>query len=282
MERRTYPFNLGEYQCNVLYDYAHAHTVEELIVNPSHEELEAMAPEFHLPLPEIPVGYNNLLLRKGGRNILIDAGIQRPLGELSLGLDQLDVSPNEIDTIVITHSDRDHVGGIVDQEGKISFPNARYVMLKELWDHWSSEERRMELTRLNQWTEEKTQFIWEIFSKVQGSIQYVESGEEFRPGMKLISAPGHRYDHSIVVLTSSGERLVHLADAVVHPLFIAKSEWYSTYDADPAQAVETKKKILGMCASWNALVFASHFPFPGLGTVQQERDHWRWQSIGNS
>lgn len=282
MKKRTYQFNIGEYQGVVLYDFAYSHTVEELIVNPDIEELEKISFEYNLNLPEISVGYNNLLLRNGDRNILIDAGIQKPTGELCLGLVELGITPNDIDTIVITHTDRDHVGGIIDDYGKISFPNAKYIMLKDAWENWSSEERRIELTRLNNWTEDKTQFVWEILSKIKDLIQQVKSGEEFTPGMKLLSAPGHRYDHSIFEFVSSDKRLVHLSDAVVHPLFMANSKWYSTYDADPTQAIETKKKLLNLCASTNALVFASHFPFPGLGYVQQEQENWKWKSRKNS
>jgi glyoxylase-like metal-dependent hydrolase (beta-lactamase superfamily II) len=279
MKNRIYQFNIGEYQGVVLYDFAYAHTAEDLIVSPNIDELEKISSEYNFTLPEISVGYNNLLLRNDERTILIDAGIQKPLGELCLGLAELDISPEDIDTIVITHTDRDHIGGITDEDGKISFPNARYIMLKEAWEHWSSEEKRNQLTKLNNWTADKTQFAWEIFSKIKGTMQFVRSGEEFGPGMKLKSAPGHRYDHSIFEYTSFSEQFVHLADAVAHPLFMANSGWYSTYDANPIQAVETKKILLNICAANNALVFASHFPFPGLGYVKQEQENWKWKPV---
>jgi hypothetical protein len=60
---------------------------------------------------------------------------------------------------------------------------------------------------------------------------------------------------------------------------MAKRDWVSTYDADLALAVETKAKLLELCVAENALVFASHFPFPGLGHVKQGRDRWNWQPL---
>ena len=257
MKKRTYQFNIGEYQGVILHDFAYAHAAEDLIVNPNIEKLKKITSEYNFALPEISVGYNNLLLRNDERNILIDAGIQKPMGELYLGLTELDISPKDIDIIIITHTDRDHVGGIIDDKGKISFPNARYIMLKEAWEHWASEENRKRLTKLNNWTEDKTHFVWEIFSKIKKSMQFVSSGEEFVSGMKLVSATGHRYDHSIFEYVSLSERFVHLADAVVHPLFMANSEWYSQ-------------------------VFASHFPFPGLGYVKQEKKYWKWKPVKTS
>ena len=73
---------------------------------------------------------------------------------------------------------------------------------------------------------------------------FVKSGKEFLPGFRLSPALGHRYDQSILKVTSSDEQLVHISDAIVHPLFMANSYWHSTYDANPAQAVETKTKLL--------------------------------------
>ena len=54
------------------------------------------------------------------------------------------------------------------------------------------------------------------------------------------------------------------------------------YDADPVQAVETKKTLLAMCAEENALVFVAHFPFPGLGRVLQVAGAWEWFGLLSS
>jgi len=279
MERRVYPFEIGEYLGFVLYDKANIHTAKDFIVNPIKGELEKVTDEYTFALDKIPVGYNNLLLRADDKYILVDAGIRKPIGELCAGLEELKVEPSDIEVIVITHSDRDHIGGILDEQCEISFPRASYVMLESSWQYWSSQEGRAELTRLNRWTPEKTQFAWETYSKVIDLIRVVKPGEEFIRGLRLIPAPGHRYDHSILRVSSSDENLIHIADSLAHPLFMGDRGWYSTYDADPPQAIETKIKLLNMCAAENILVFGSHFPFPGLGYVQQGLGRWIWQPI---
>jgi glyoxylase-like metal-dependent hydrolase (beta-lactamase superfamily II) len=279
MKTRTHQFKVGEYQGFVLYDYAHVHSAEELIVNANAKALEKIAREYAFEIDKIPVGYSNLLLRGYDHTVLVDAGIRRPIGELCLGLEALGTDPGEIDTIVITHSDRDHIGGILDVEGDISFPSARYIMLEDSWQHWSSKKGRTKLARLNNWTKDRTQFAWETYRKIKDLMLTVKPGEEFIPGLRLLAAPGHRYDHSILKVTSLGERLVHVSDALVHPLFMGNRDWYSTYDADPTQAINTKITLLNMCASENALVFGSHFPFPGLGHVRQGHTCWKWQPI---
>jgi glyoxylase-like metal-dependent hydrolase (beta-lactamase superfamily II) len=279
MNKPTYPFNIGEYQGYVLFDNSQAHSARELVVNPIVEELEKITHEYAFKLNKIPVGYNNLLLRACDQNILVDAGIRRPIGKLCLGLEELKIDPGDIDAIVITHSDRDHIGGILDGRGEISFPNARYIMLEDSWLYWSSGKRRAELARLNKWTRDKTQFAWETYSRIKDLMHIVRPGEEFIPGLRLFAAPGHRYDHGVLKVTSSDEYLMHISDALTHPLFMGNNDWYSTYDANPAQAVDTKIRLLNMCASENALVFGAHFPFPGLGYVQQGHECWKWQPI---
>jgi glyoxylase-like metal-dependent hydrolase (beta-lactamase superfamily II) len=279
MQIRTYAFGFGQLQCFALYDLSHIHTAEELIVNPHIAELEKITAEFDFTCDEIHVGYNNLLLKTQDQNILVDAGIGEPIGQLNSAFEALGIEPDAIGTIIITHSDRDHIGGILDQDGEIAFPNARYIMLEDIWQHWASEESRADLTRLNKWTEEKAQFAWEIYIKIEDRIDFVKPGEEFMPGFQLYPAPGHRYDHSFLRVISDGEILIHIADALAHPLFMAKREWYSTYDANPAQAVETKINVLNDCAAERAIVFGPHFPFPGLGYVQAGHDRWVWQPI---
>lgn len=279
MITRTYSFDIGEYQGFILYDYSHDHSAEDLIVNPVVEELEKVMDEFDFTIEKIPVGYNNLLIQRGDKYILVDAGIRRPVGELYLGLEELNVDPGDINTIIITHSDRDHIGGILDEEGEIAFPNARYVMTEESWQHWSSEKARAELTKLNKWAKDKTDFIWETYSKIQNLMLFVDPEEEFVPGFHLFPARGHRYDHSVLSVTSSGEQLLHISDVIINPLFLGNHDWYSTYDANPTQAVETKRKLMDKCVSENLLVFGAHFPFPGLGYVKQGQERWGWQPV---
>jgi glyoxylase-like metal-dependent hydrolase (beta-lactamase superfamily II) len=275
----TYQFDIGNYQGFILNDYSGTHTADELIANPSIEELEQLTQEFSFELEKIPVDYNNLLFKTGNQLVLVDTGIPRPSGNLFSGLEEIRIDPGAIDTIVITHSDMDHIGGILDTEGKISFPNARYIVMEDIWQYWTSEESRTELAGLNKWAKEKVEFAWETYSKIRDLIHLVKSEEEFIPGFRMFAAPGHRYDHSILKVTSSDEEFMHISDALAHPLFMAKRDWYSTYDANPAQAIETKEKLLRMCASENALVFGAHFPFPGLGYVQQKPGNWKWMPV---
>jgi glyoxylase-like metal-dependent hydrolase (beta-lactamase superfamily II) len=281
MKSSTYQFKLSDLQCSVISDFERVQSADELIPNADQEQLEQVALEFDLDLDKITLGYNCLLINTGEQTILVDAGFgELTQGNLHQGLEALGYSPGDIDVIILTHSDYDHIGGVLDEEGQAVFPNARYFVLKDAWDFWSSPEKRSELKALNDWPEEKIEYGWRTFSEIRNLLTPVEPEEEFLPGFRLIPAPGHRYDHAALKIASAGKKLLHIGDAMTHPLFMAVRDWYSAYDSVPEQAVATRLELLAWCVSENALMFGAHFPFPGVGHVKQQGGGWQWNPMG--
>ncbi len=82
-----------------------------------------------------------------------------------------------------------------------------------------------------------------------------------------------------LAISSGGEQLLCISDAVLHPIHIEEPEWYATVDFAPDQVVVTRRRILNRAANDKALVLAFHFPFPGLGYVIQKGEGWQWQPI---
>ncbi len=276
MTIKTHQFRFGDLRCSVILDASNVHSAGELVVNAEQELLERVALEYNLEVDRILVDYNVLLVDTADRTVLVDAGFGGPGTQLHPGLESLGMDPGDIDTIVITHSDWDHVGGILDEQQRRAFPGARYVMLRQAWQCWSTADSRSRLAGINAWPEEKTELVWKTYSRIQELLTLAEPEEEFLPGFCLIPASGHRCDHAVLQLSSWRGKLLHISDAVVHPLLMAHDHWYSTYDSDPEQAVATKLQLLEWCASENALVFGAHFPFPGTGRVQRRDGGWAW------
>jgi len=80
-----------------------------------------------------------------------------------------------------------------------------------------------------------------------------------------------------VVISSGGEELLCVSDAVLHPIHLEQPQWCAAVDFDPDQVVATRRRLLSRAAADKALVLAFHFPFPGMGHVVQKGEGWKWQ-----
>lgn len=54
---------------------------------------------------------------------------------------------------------------------------------------------------------------------LEGQIDPIEGETEIVPGVRYVAAPGH------VAVTSAGEQLLHLIDAVLHPIHLKHPDW---------------------------------------------------------
>ena len=82
-----------------------------------------------------------------------------------------------------------------------------------------------------------------------------------------------------LAISSGGEQLLCISDAVLHPVHIEQPEWCAAVDFAPEQVVATRDRLLSRAAAEKALVLAFHFPFPGLGHVVRREEGWQWQPI---
>lgn len=132
-------------------------------------------------------------------------GETAPNGENGALLEHLQaegISPTAIDTIIITHGDIDHIGGIATPENQLVFQNASYILLKEARDFWSN------AAVVARWPEFLTVFGRKTLPLIQQWVKVTQAGVEFWPGFQLILAPGHRLGHNVLSITSSGEHFL--------------------------------------------------------------------------
>ncbi len=218
-----------------------------------------------------------LVLRTGRHTLLIEAGAgerAQPRGRLLDNLRAAGVTPEEIDTVILSHAHPGHMGGTVDRAGKLAFPNARYVVWREEWEFWMS---RPDLTaRRQQWV---ARAAHGSLLAVHHQLELIEREALIVPGVQAIAAPGHSAGHMALAIASQGEHLLYLADAVLHPAHLEHPHWCSPMDLRPEQSVTSRLRLLDRAVASGALAHAFHFPFPGLGHVIQHGDAWRWQPL---
>ena len=112
------------------------------------------------------------VFRDDSSTICIDAGFNPR--KVRSGFDELELDVNKVDAVFLTHSDRDHTGGIT------AFPKTKVFI--------SSEEEQMMDGR-------KARFLNVVHSKKpQCELTYMKDGETVKVGeisVKAVDTPGH-------------------------------------------------------------------------------------------
>ncbi len=228
----------------------------------------------------IAIPYNCLVVRTAGRTILIDTGLGRgpspDAGRLRDNLAASGVSAESVDTVVLTHGHPDHIGGLVDSDGKLSYPNASYVMSETDWRFWTASDLDGRLSIPEPFKQMLTTFAQTQLPAIAECVELAGYGHEAGPGVRLIDAAGHTPGHMAVQISSGDATLLAVADAVVHPSQLRHPEWRVLPDLDPAQTAATRKRLLDRASTERELVLPYHFPFPGLGRVEKAGLTWTW------
>ena len=290
MDTEMYRFKVGVFECMAISDGTLTYAPPTfpppatfLFANAPKERLEQALRE-HSIWPEQWLAwvspYICVVVNTGEHLVLVDTGadgLDPSTGRLLQNLQAGGITPGDIDTVILTHGHPDHIGGNIDAQGKPAFPNARYVMWKEEWNFWTSEQAEQELDEHGK--EILLMFAHNNLPPIQGQLDLVDHETRIVPGVHAVAAPGHTPGHMAVAISSRGEQLLCISDAVLHPIHLEKPEWHAVVDFAPTEAVTTRRQLLNRAVADKALVLAFHFPFPGLGQVVQKGEGWQWQPI---
>ena len=224
------------------------------------------------PLPDpqtLPLSYSCCFVEHQGRRIMIDGGFEAE--KVMSQLSELGVRADSIDWVLITHGDRDHVGGLLTPNGELTFPNACHVIDATLWTAFS------EPGALDHLEEERRTFYRDLLERLHDVIHPISEPEaEIAEGIRFLEAHGHRVGHAVYEIETSGSPFLHLGDLAFHPLFLEHPEWHVA-DEDKEQAEESRRSLSLRASQTKARVAASHFPWPGLGSVRSENGRTIWE-----
>ena len=289
MGNETYHFKVGNFECVALSDGTHTYAPPIfpppptfLFIDAPKERLAQKLKEHNLQRrqwAEWVSPYVCLLIKAGKHIVLVDTGaggLGPNTGHLLQNLRSENIPAESIDTVILTHGHPDHIGGNTNDEGKLTFSNARFVMWKEEWDFWNSEQA----LKLD---EHSRDVLLAIARKnllpLRSQLETVDLETEIMHGIRAIAAPGHTPGHMALTISSKNEKLLVSSDAFLHPIHVEQPEWHAMVDFAPQQVTSTRHRLFALAAASKVLVLAFHFTFPGLGYIVPKGKQWRWQPL---
>jgi glyoxylase-like metal-dependent hydrolase (beta-lactamase superfamily II) len=219
----------------------------------------------NLATDKLPLSVQPLLVRTPDRVLLFDTGAGTlfgpTVGHVQEAFKEAGVDPGGVTDIFISHSHGDHVGGLVNAEGRLAFPNATIHISRPEWEHLSSQEQYKPLAEA-----------------MKPKLDAFAPGAELIPEtVKAVEIKGHTPGHSGFQVTSRGESILYVGDSMHHYVIsVQKPEWTIAFDGDNKVATASRVALVSELAASGARVYSVHFPFPGIGKMEKQGDNAMW------
>ena len=211
----------------------------------------------------VPIGLNSLLIRTPSCTALIDAGMgwedwppkKRDIYALDnttnliSSLKGLDVEPEDIDLVLLTHLHIDHVGWCV-VDGKPVFSKAKHILQKQEWRDAT-----------NPHPVRKGAYLPHQFMplKEHDLLELIDGDAEIAPGIRAVAAGGHTLGYQTFSVESEGEQLFFLGETIGTQHHI-RPAYLMAYDLYPVEVAEFKVDIIARGIRENWLFFFEHDP----------------------
>ena len=212
----------------------------------------------------VTVGLNCLLIRAGGKNILVDTGVgnKHPLrrknmfamkaGGLVSDLKSHGLGVDDIDIVALTHLHFDQAGGCTKRtygdRAVPTFPRATYLVQRKDWYEATHTTER-----------NSSVYIPDDYMPLEesGQLELLDGDTEIVPNVWLRVTGGHTAGHQALFVESSNRRVAYLGDVLPTPVHLP-SLYVTSWDVHPRDTLERKRQFLSQAESDGWLLIFGH------------------------
>ena len=255
---------------------------EGFVRNATLPQVQAALKDAGLPTDKVTVPFTPFLVQIGGRNVLFDGG-NGTFGAPTAGrmLDSLKtagVQPSQIDTVIISHFHGDHINGLRNKEGQLTFPNARMLVPAPEWNWWMDDAR---MNAAPDAARGNFQAVRRVFGPNAQSIERFEPGRELLPGIRSMPAFGHTAGHTTFIVDGGSQKLMYWADTTnIAALFVRNPDWAVMFDADAEAARKVRRAAMEMVVRDKLLLAGYHLTLPSIGRLAPRGTGYEFTPVG--
>jgi glyoxylase-like metal-dependent hydrolase (beta-lactamase superfamily II) len=241
--------------------------------------------DMFLPQDAFDWALNVVVVRSGGKTILIDAGLGSDpdlnlprAGQLIKRLEAAGIDLGSVTDLVLTHMHMDHIGGLLVE-------GVKERLRKDLRIHVAAAEVKFwespdfSQTSMPQGFPDALRSAAKRFVSEYGSnLRTFDEEHEIAPGVVARRTGGHTPGHSVVRVASGGDGLTFAGDAVFTVGF-EQPDWHNGFEHDPEEAARVRVRLLRELAKSGEMLVATHLPFPSIGRVAADGDAFRFVPV---
>lgn len=233
----------------------------------------------------IDMAMNVPLIQYKDRLILLDSGMgifaDGNTGLLLKSLAAAGFEPTDVTDVFLSHAHPDHIGGVIDKDFNLVFPNAKIYISKVEKDFWMQASIK---DFQNSALKNKPDFLNQFIPTVEKILKAIETQTVFydyeKPLYEVFTfqkAPGHTPGMTLVNIDSNNQQLLYVADLIHNDVILfPHPEWGFSGDTDLDIALQSRVKILKELELSKKKSLAYHLPWPGLGFTAKKGKDFRW------
>jgi glyoxylase-like metal-dependent hydrolase (beta-lactamase superfamily II) len=275
-----YAVRVGDIEVMVISDGVLSLPTQLLTANADPAERAAVLDNLMLPKEMLDWPLNVVVVRSGGKTILVDAGLGASemlprAGQLGHRLEAAGIDLADITDVVLTHLHMDHCGGLlVDGVKEQLRPDLRIHVAAAEVKFWAKPDFSL-VSMPDGFPEALESTAQKFLREYRTYLRTFEEEHEIAPGVRAVRTGGHTPGHCVVRLSSKGDRLTFAGDAVFTVGF-EHPDMHNGFEHDPKESARVRVRLLRELAETGEPLVATHLSFPSVGHVAVAGDVFRW------